>query len=288
MEIKKPNKTLSVPFLPGEDLYYVATGSRTDSGPGLFEIKRQEHGIGAIQVDAAGQARIVDESSDTAELPGGQWHCLDERSALEWASENMPGAVRLDGNPVTAVYSGPDGVRKAISFGSTLSELEELVCSKPCTMQPDAYGIMAVYDANATRENAPYSTFINDASGRPAEVIYGPYLLIAVKMDDAGGFYHVTDAPGVLLDSLDRKPSGGTAHEYDPAGWTECRRATVSMLMDFLSRLPQDAVLHCCGTDTAYLHYCKETGALSVDCESLADLPEYEGREPALLKGPGA
>lgn len=283
--MERKNKSLAVPFLPGDDLYYVVTGNQVDSGPGVFEIKYQKNGIGAIQIDTEGNARIVDGDSGTAELPVGPWNCLDEKSAMDWAKENMPGAVHLDGRSVTAIYSGPDGSRKAVAFGSTMSELEELVCAKPNTMMPDELGIMAVYDANARKETSPYSTFLNDSTGRPVDVIYGPYLLIAIKENAGTGFYEPVDVPQEMLDAMDRKPPENGAVGYDPAYWTRCDRMTVGMLKAFLSKLPDGAVLHCCGTDQAYLHYCVETGALSVDSESLEDLPEYEGREPAVLKG---
>ena len=281
----KNMKNLPVPFVPGDDLYYIQAGHQADSGPGIFEIKRLEHGIGAVQVDTDGQARIVDGETGTAEPPGGPWHCLDYASALEWAREQMPGSVRLDGKSVTALYSGPDGIRKPIAFGCSMSELEELVCSKPNTMSPDEHGIVAVYDAGATRENSAYATFINDASGRPVEAIYGPYLLIRVETDPETGFCVPCDLTQEQLDAAVRGSGGGNSC-YDPAYWIQASRMTVAMLKAYLSKLPDRAVLHCCGTDLAYLHYCPETGALSIDCESLSDLPEYDGHEPALIKGP--
>lgn len=287
--MREKNKNIATPFVPGDDLYYVVTGKLACPGPGIFEIKLQKNGIGSIQVDADGDARIVNADTGTAELPDGQWTCLDEAAALDWARKNLPGAVRLGGESVTAVYAGPDGTRKAVSFGCTLSELEDLVCSKPCTMDPDGYGILAIYDAGATRDTSPFMSFLNDAAGRPVDVIYGPHLLIGVEKDPETGFYVPKDVPPELLAALEGRSTGaGDGHAYDPAFWTEGVKMTVSMLRDYLSKIPDDAVVCCCGTDPVYLHYCPAANALSMDCESLEDLPEYEGRAPAVRKGTGA
>lgn len=79
------------------------------------------------------------------------------------------------------------------------------------------------------------------------------------------------------------RPGAGTYADFDPSFWTEAEDMTVGALREFLSKFPDDATVHCCGAGTTYWHYAPETKALSVDCEDLAELPEYAGRSPSKL-----
>lgn len=72
---------------------------------------------------------------------------------------------------------------------------------------------------------------------------------------------------------------------YDPDAWTRADRLTAGALKEFLGRFPDDARVCCCGAGTVFLHWCPGTSTLSVDCEGLDELPEYDGRSPARLEG---
>lgn len=70
---------------------------------------------------------------------------------------------------------------------------------------------------------------------------------------------------------------------YDPARWVDASGATAAGLKKYLEGIPDDARLACCGSEGVYLHYCPATRVFSMDCEDLADLPEYEDRKPIPL-----
>ena len=98
-------------------------------------------------------------------------------------------------------------------------------------------------------------------------------MLIPVEKGAEGCFWTVRDTePGDLLDP---KPSG--AYRYDPDFWAASNHMTMGMLRRYLDRIPDDAILHCCGTNEIYLHYCPGTDALS----------EYEARSPDILRDDG-
>lgn len=44
-----------------------------------------------------------------------------------------------------------------------------------------------------------------------------------------------------------------------------------------MQQIPRDAVFYVCGNSSINLHFSPEGNIFSIDCDSLSDLPEYEG-----------
>lgn len=280
-----PRFNIEASFAPGDALYYIMTEAENCPGPPLVQIKCDSHGIWAIQIDTEKNVRIVHELSDTPELPGGRNTCLDHESAFRYLTEHFRDSVYLDGRTVKALFMSGEGVSQTVDLAMDIATLDEHIRGRITTSEPDAYGTIAIYDGSADKSNSEFVTFVRDANGNPVDTIYGPFLLIGTRPDPETGLRMPADIPENISGA--RPISQDPPSEFDPDYWCKGSRMTVRMLMEYLQSLPDDAVLHCCGTDIAYLHYSPGTKALSIDCEGLEDLPEYEDREPAVLAGPG-
>lgn len=279
-------KNIEVPFAPGDELYYVQVECDGAPGPAIAQIYKDENGIQEIQVGLDGAAGIVQEHSGKPEPAGGPWNCLTRSDAEDWLYGSHPGAIVLnkDGAPVKALYTGPGGTQAVIAFTGGLEGLSDLVHGTLWTMEPDAAGCVAVYDKTATKDGEGFSTFVRDGHGEPIDVIYGPFIIFGTELDPETNMRRLADIPATLLATAKGdggKPDGPCA--YDPDRWSGARSMTIKQLKAFLEQFPDDAVFCCCGTDGIWFHYAPETKCLSVDVEDLADLPEYEGREPAVL-----
>lgn len=67
---------------------------------------------------------------------------------------------------------------------------------------------------------------------------------------------------------------------FDPKHWKQCENITVKQFCDYLQKnVPGDALLFVCGDNRVYMHMESDGSVLSVDDNSLADLPEYENAE---------
>lgn len=73
-------------------------------------------------------------------------------------------------------------------------------------------------------------------------------------------------------------------NEYDPKYWKHGVNITVGQFCDYIKKnIPSDAVLYICGDNNVSLHFSPQGNILSVDYDTLSDLPEYENcaaREP--------
>ena len=71
---------------------------------------------------------------------------------------------------------------------------------------------------------------------------------------------------------------------YNPDARKEVRGTTVFQLCAYLiENVSMDAIVHVCGEDIFYLHVEEDGSVLSLDDNSLSDMPEYDGSEPELL-----
>lgn len=69
-------------------------------------------------------------------------------------------------------------------------------------------------------------------------------------------------------------------NEYDVNYWKHGMNITVGQFCDYVKKnIPSDAIFHVCGDSQVYLHFSPEGNTLSVDHDSLSDLPEYEDCE---------
>lgn len=272
-------KTITIPFAPGDDLYHVACrpGDTTD-GIQIFEIIREKHGIDQICIGQDGRALILDETD--AVKPGPPWYCLSEREALDWAKEHLSGTLRLTGKPFRALVIDACGCKYETIVDGSLNGILAMIGNDIRVMPPDDNGILCVYNGRQETDGAFASILIRDAAGHVVAALNGPIVLIPMEKDEKSCFYTVRDTePGELSD-----PRPSDVCQYDPDFWAMSDHMTMGMPRKYLGRIPDDAVLHCCGTNEIYLHYCPETDALSIDVESLSDLSEYEGRSPNILR----
>ncbi len=66
-------------------------------------------------------------------------------------------------------------------------------------------------------------------------------------------------------------------NEYDPKYWKHGVNVTVGQFCDYTKKnIPSDAVLYICGDNNVSLHFSPQGNILSVDYDTLSDLPEYE------------
>lgn len=66
-------------------------------------------------------------------------------------------------------------------------------------------------------------------------------------------------------------------NEYDPKYWKHGVNVTVGQFRDYIKKnIPSDAVLYICGDNNVSLHFSPQGNILSVDYDTLSDLPEYE------------
>lgn len=73
--------------------------------------------------------------------------------------------------------------------------------------------------------------------------------------------------------------------EYNPQFWKRAENVTVGKFCDYMSKhIPSDAILHVCGAEQIYLHLATDGNALSLDYDSLSDLPEYKDCEVGELE----
>lgn len=275
------------PVKASDPLWWASETADTGPGPELIQARRSDNAVEAIQFDGSGLSIITD--GGNKEKPGTQYACLDEASCLDWIRTNRPGAVLLSGQTVKAMHMCLDGTKEIINLECSVSAIEQLFgTSSLLSGDMDEYGQFFICDAAGNQTNTPITTFVRDASGNPILAIHGEFILIRALRDEESGMLSpmdLTDEVLAAVDGQDGSADGPAA--YDPDFWTESRNMTVGSLKKYLSQLPDDAIVHCCGTSQCWLHYAPETKALSLDCESLSDLPEYEGREPARPEGSG-
>lgn len=67
-------------------------------------------------------------------------------------------------------------------------------------------------------------------------------------------------------------------NEYDPKYWKHGVNVTVEQFCDYVKKnISSDAVFYICGDNNVSLHFSPQGNILSVDYDTLSDLPEYEG-----------
>ena len=67
-------------------------------------------------------------------------------------------------------------------------------------------------------------------------------------------------------------------NKYDPKYWKHGNNITVEQFCRYvMQQIPRDAVFYVCGNSSINLHFSPEGNIFSIDCDSLSDLPEYEG-----------
>ena len=66
-------------------------------------------------------------------------------------------------------------------------------------------------------------------------------------------------------------------NEYDPKYWKYGVNVTVGQFCDYIKKnILSGAVLYICGDNNVSLHFSPQGNILSVDYDTLSDLPEYE------------
>mgnify|MGYP003297337155 CR=1 FL=1 len=67
---------------------------------------------------------------------------------------------------------------------------------------------------------------------------------------------------------------------FEPKCWKHCENITVKQFCDYLkNNVPGDALLFVCGSEHMYIHMEADGSVVSIDDNSLSDLPEYEESE---------
>lgn len=67
---------------------------------------------------------------------------------------------------------------------------------------------------------------------------------------------------------------------FEPKYWKPCESITVKQFCDYLkNNVPADAILFVCGSEYVYIHVEADGSVVSIDDNSLSDLPEYEERK---------
>lgn len=275
------------PVKPGDPLWWASETADDGPGPSLIQARRSDGAVEAVLFDGDGLSVVTD--SGNKETPGTQYACLDETSCLDWIKKNRPGSVLLSGQTVKAVHMRPDGTKAVISLECSISAIEQLFStSSLLSGTMDEHGQFFICDAAGNQTNTPFTTFIRDTYGNPVLAIHGEFILVRASWDDAADMLAPADLTDEVIDSVEGQDgTPGGVQAYDPDFWTEARAMTAGAMKQYLNRLPDDTVIHCCGTAQCWLHYAPATRSLSIDCESLSELPEYEGREPARLEGDG-
>ncbi len=73
---------------------------------------------------------------------------------------------------------------------------------------------------------------------------------------------------------------------FNPDARKEVQGITVFQLCAYLiENVSVDAIVHVCGEDIFYIHVEEEGSVISMDDNSLSDMPEYDGSEPDVLVG---
>lgn len=68
-------------------------------------------------------------------------------------------------------------------------------------------------------------------------------------------------------------------NEYDSKYWKHGVNVTVGQFCDYIKKnIPSDAVLYICEDNNVSLHFSPQGNILSVDNDTLSDLPAYENR----------
>lgn len=275
------------PVKPGDPLWWASETADDGPGPSLIQARRSDGAVEAVLFDGDGLSVVTD--SGNKETPGTQYACLDETSCLDWIKKNRPGAVLLSGQTVKAVHMCLDGTKEMIELECTISAIEQLFStSSLLSGTMDEYGQFFICDAAANQTNTPITTFVRDTAGNPVLAIHGEFIRIRALSDEKSGMLSPVDLTDEVLAAMEEQDGNApSAAAYDPDFWTEAYGMTAGALKRYLDRLPENAVVHCCGTAQCWLHYAPATETLSMDCESLSELPEYEGRTPAFLEGNG-
>lgn len=269
-----PSHTFTAPAAPGDSVWWARETATGGPGPVLVQAAESPGAITAVQFDKDGFHIVTDDGVDE---PGGEYSCLDEAACLSWIKEHMPDAILMDGRTVKAWFTNGDGVGHGIDLRCTVDGIEDLFDSSGlASAEPDKAGYFPIYLEAANKENSATATFVRNESGDPVDVLYGPMLLLRTERDSSGATVLV-DVPveNVAVDQY------APPTEYDPDRWTDMSGMTVGQLRTFLNGFPDNAVVRCCGSDEVYWHVASDGGSLSVDCQDLADLPEYEGRRPS-------
>lgn len=73
---------------------------------------------------------------------------------------------------------------------------------------------------------------------------------------------------------------------YRPDARKEVQGITVFQLCAYLiENVSVDAIVHVCGEDIFYIHVEEDGSVISMDDNSLSDMPEYDESEPDVLVG---
>lgn len=275
------------PVKPGDPLWWASETATDGPGPSLVQARRADNSVEAVLFDKDGLALVTD--GGNREQVDTQYACLTEASCLKWIKSNMLDAVLLSGQTVKAMHVDIDGTKEIIDLECTVSAIEALFSSSSLMAgEMDGEGQFFICDTAGNQNNTTVTTFVRDRSGNPVSAIYGAFILMRAVKDEAESMLVPADLTGEVIQAVEETEAGSNgAAAYDPDFWSDACNVTVRSLKKYLERLPENTVVHCCGTSQCWLHYAPETNALSIDCESLSELPEYDGREPASLEGAG-
>lgn len=202
----RKNRTIAVPFMPGDPLWYVQDVSAGD-GPVLCEIRQDPAGIEQVTVNANGTFGIM--CDGTEDMPDTQYACLSPETALAWIRDNMPGCVLLHGKETKALLVDRDGERSVVTVSASVTALTDLVGTLSlATDEPDEAGYFAVYDQNARANGAPVSTFMLDADGNPVGCMFGTFLVLRAERDPDTGLLMPVDVDENILPVRQDDPPG--------------------------------------------------------------------------------
>lgn len=284
-----PEHIFKSPVAPGDPLWWASATGEAGSGPALVQACRSGKSVESVMFDGE-RVYAVTDGGNPDEL-GTRYACVDEASCLAWIRANMPASVLMDGRVIKAVHVTSAGETELIDLECTVNAVENLFgSSNLATDAPDATGTFAIYRKDAGPENSFATTFLRDARGNPVRALHGELILLSAAPAAQAEYAGLLLPSGPSEQVLSAVPADGTGQDagpapYDPSMWSSAEGLSVAGLKEFLGKIPDDAVVCCCGTDQVFFHWCPGTKSLNIDCEALADLPEYEGHEPAALPG---
>lgn len=277
---------IDTPFDIGDRIYYVKTAEPEENGIPMAQIKSNENDtVQAILYTEADKCLIVSDGEPMQ--PGEQYSCLSTDQAMDWIRWNRPSSLLLTGKKaIKAVLVSRSGERSIVTLYDDYDSIGAYVYmgSVACGHM-DARGYAAIYDRTAHRSGAPISTFIRDQYGNPVDAMYGAFLLVRLA-ERADHLYELEDVKeDVLPPAPDQEPCPGQ-DLYSPVYWKQMSDMTVDDFCRYLKdTYPGNARMAICGASTFYGHYCPDRNIMSVDRESLSDMPGYEDKEPEKKTG---
>ena len=176
---------ISLPFELGDPLYWVNFIKTETEVPDLAEAKKTDLRIHGFSCEADGKVFVKTDYDEYEEL-GSQYALLSMQEAENWIDKNLPGAIRLDGRVVDAVYIDRCGEMSIRPVALSMEELDALVSGKLVAGEPDVNGIFAIYNEFARNSNKPVTRVTLDTNGRPVGVMFGEFLLLQLTPDRKG------------------------------------------------------------------------------------------------------